>query len=122
MILSLLLPRMGEQMRHGTIHRVLVRAGDALRPGTPLLEVRVDLGAGKAQDCPPVFHFRLMATERAYLRSLQAAAGDRMETGAQLGLASSTLDEPCQPPAARPLRTTSIAIQVDPLAPQEAPP
>ena len=116
MILNLTLPRVGEAMQSGTIHRVLARPGDALRPGSPLLEVRVDLGAGKAQDCPPVFHFRLLSTERAVLRTLLPAAGDLLAVGAPLGVATSTADEPCDGPGARALRTTSVAVQVDPLA------
>ena len=116
MILRLSLPRVGEQMQRGTVHRVLARAGDALRPGTPLVEVRVDLGAANAQDCPPMFYFRLIATERAHLRALTAAAGDVIDVGAALGLATSTPDEPHDGAPTRPLRTTSVAIQVDPLA------
>jgi hypothetical protein len=115
-ILSLSLPRVGEQMRCGTIHRVIARAGDALRPGTALLEVRVDLSASKAQDCPPMFHFRLIATERAYLRTLSVAPGDVLDVGAPLGLATSSPEESCEAAAARGLRTTSVAIQVDPLS------
>lgn len=116
MILSLSLPRVGEQMRCGTIHRLLARPGDALRPGTPLLEVRVDLGAAKAQDCPPVFHFRLISTERAYLRAIAVSPGDVLEVGARIGVATTGPAEAVDTPDARALRTTSVAIQVDPLS------
>lgn len=116
MILSLLLPQMGAQMCRGTIHRVMTCAGDVLKPGTPLLEVRVDLGAAKAQDCPPVFHFRLIATERAHLRALLAAPGDQVEVGAPLAIATTSPDEPFAAPGVRALRSTSVAIQVDPLS------
>jgi hypothetical protein len=115
-ILSLSLPRVGEQMQAGTVHRVLASPGDALRPGTPLLEVRVDLGAAKAQDCPPMFYFRLMATERAHLRALGVAPGDVLEVGGALGVATTTLDESLEGDPTRALRTTSVAIQVDPLS------
>jgi hypothetical protein len=116
MILSLSLPRMGEQMHEGTIHKVLAKAGDALRPGTPLLEVRVDLGAAKAQDCPPLLFFRVIATERAVLRALDVAPGAVLQIGAACGIASSDPAESIEGPAARALRTTSVAIQVDPLS------
>lgn len=116
MILSLSLPRVGEEMRAGTIHRVLARAGDPLRPGTPIVEVRVDLSAAKAQDCPPVFYFRLIATERAHLRTIAAEAGAVLDVGAPLGVATTTADESADGPPARGLRTTSVAIQVDPLS------
>ncbi len=43
--------------------------GSELRPGVPLLEVRVDLQSDQAQDCPPLYFFRLIATERGVLRA-----------------------------------------------------
>ena len=116
MILSLSLPRVGEQMLNGTVHRIIARPGDALRPGSPLLEMRVDLGAAKAQDCPPMFHFRLLATERAFLRTLLPSPGDLLEVGATMGVATTLPDEACDGPGARGLRTTAVAIQVDPLS------
>jgi hypothetical protein len=115
MILSIVLPRVGEQMHRGTIHRVVAQAGEAVRPGTPLLEVRVDIGAA-TQDCPPLFFFRLIATERAFLRSLTVATGDVLDVGTALGVATSTADESFADKPARALRTTSVAIQVDPLS------
>lgn len=116
MILSLTVPRVGEQMRRGTVHRVLARPGDALRPGSPLLELRVDLGAPKAQDCPPMFYLRLMATERAHLRTLAAVAGDVLEVGAAIGVATTTPGESPEGAARRALRTTAVAIATDPLS------
>ena len=116
MILSLSLPRMGEQMHEGIIHKVLAKEGDVLRPGTPLLEVRVDLGAAKAQDCPPLLFFRIIATERAVLRALHVAVGDLLKVGAACGIASTDGADDASAPAARPLRTTAVAIQVDPLS------
>lgn len=116
MIFEVVLQRAGDGMRDGTVHRLLARPGDAIRPGTPLLEVRVDFGAEKAQDCPPVIHYRLVSTERGHLRSWSAAPGDVLAVGAALGVVTSAPDEPAGGPAARALRTTSVAIQVDPLA------
>lgn len=86
-----------------------------MRPGSPILEVRVDLSAAMAQDCPPVFHFRLISTERAYLRSLSAGEGMVVRAGDPLGVATTLADEDAEGAAARPLRTMSVAIQVDPL-------
>ena len=116
MILSLALPRVGAQMHEGTIHKLLAAEGAVLRPGTPLLEVRVDLGAAKAQDCPPLVFFRILATERACLRTLTAVVGQVLPVGAALGIATTSADEPHVGPATRPLRTTSMVIQVDPLS------
>lgn len=116
MILSLALPRVGETMKEGTVHRVIAKAGDALRPGSPLIEVRVDFGAAQAQDCPPLLFFRIIATERAHLRALHAQSGEVLAVGAVFGVATTSDDEKFETPAARALRTTSVAIQVDPLS------
>jgi len=118
MILSLSLPRVGAQMQRGTIHKLIAKAGDELRPGTPLLEVRVDLGAAKAQDCPPLVFFRIVATERAFLRSLDVSLGAVLDVGALLGVATTDRSENAAGTAARNLRTTSVAIQIDPLSRQ----
>lgn len=116
MILSLLLPRVGAQMSSGTVHRVVAAVGDALRPGAPLIEVRVDLESDKAQDCPPLYFFRVIATERGVLRSLDVKVGDVVPAGGAIGIVTSTADETAQGSAARSLRTTSVAIQIDPLS------
>ena len=115
MILSLSLPRIGSQMQRGTIHKLIAEAGDELRPGTPLLELRVDLGTDTAQDCPPLMFFRIIATERAYLRRLYARAGAVHDVGSVLGITTSTRDESAEGIPARAMRTTSVAIQIDPL-------
>jgi pyruvate/2-oxoglutarate dehydrogenase complex dihydrolipoamide acyltransferase (E2) component len=116
MILSLTLPKVGSQMEQGAIYKMVAKPGDELRPGTPLLEVRVDLGAAKVQDCPPLIFFRLIATERAVLRSLWVAAGAIVDVGAPIGLATSTAGESAAGAPARALRTTLVAIQIDPLS------
>jgi pyruvate/2-oxoglutarate dehydrogenase complex dihydrolipoamide acyltransferase (E2) component len=115
-ILSLTLPKIGVQMQQGIIHKLIAKVGDELRPGTPLLEVRVDLGADKAQDCPPLFFFRIIATERAVLRSLNIAHAQVVAVGAALGVATSASAESAEGQPVRALRTTSVAIQIDPLS------
>ena len=116
MILSLALPRMGEITRPGIVRRVIARPGDALRPGVTLLEVRVDLDETNARDCPATIFYRLIATERAYLRTLSVAPGDVLQVAAPIGLATTSLEEAFDGPPVRSLRTTSISIQVDPLS------
>lgn len=116
MILSLALPKVGTQMSIGTIHRLVASIGDELRPGVPLLEVRVDLDSDQVQDCPPLYFFRVIATERGVLRALHVASGDRVAAGTAIGTVTSTADEPLTGPATRALRTTSVAIQIDPLS------
>jgi hypothetical protein len=114
-ILSLSLPKMGDHLLGATVHRILARVGDELRPGTPLLEVRADLGAAGQQDCPPVQSFRIVATERAHLSRLLVAVGDALGPGAVLGLATTTTGENDDGPPSRALRSMSVAIRVDPL-------
>jgi pyruvate/2-oxoglutarate dehydrogenase complex dihydrolipoamide acyltransferase (E2) component len=115
-ILDVALPRAGEQMHEGTVRRLIASPGDVLRPGSPLLEIRVDLSSAKAQDCPPIFFFRLVATERAHLRAWTVVTGDVVHVGGVLGVASTSPDEGTEGPRTRSLRTTSVAIQVDPLS------
>jgi pyruvate/2-oxoglutarate dehydrogenase complex dihydrolipoamide acyltransferase (E2) component len=116
MILSLALPKVGAQMSRGAIHRVVAGVGDELRPGVPLLEVRVDLDSDKAQDCSPLYFFRVIATERGVLRALNVAVGDVVDAGAVIGAVTSTASESTEGTATRALRTTCVAIQIDPLA------
>ena len=116
MILALQMPRAGAQMTQGSVHRLVAAPGDAVRPGTPLLEVRVDLESEKAQDCPPLFFFRVLSTERGVLRSLNVEAGALIPVGGLLGLVTTTADEALEGAPARPLRTTQVAIQIDPLS------
>jgi len=115
MILSLTMPKVGAQMTHGTVFRLVAKAGDELKPGTPLMEVRVDLESEKAQDCPPLFFFRILATERGVLRSLGAEQGALLAVGTPLGVVTSTAAETAEGAPVRALRTTSVAIQIDPL-------
>jgi hypothetical protein len=116
MILSLTMPKIGAQMQQGTIHKLIAKAGDELRPGTPLMEVRVDFGAAQAQDCPPQFFFRIIATERAVLRSLSIAPDQIVAVGETLGLATHSVTEGAEGQPVRALRTNSVAIQIDPLS------
>lgn len=115
MILSLNLPKVGSLMREGTVHRLVARVGDELRPGSPILELRVDLGV-RTQDCPPLFFFKIVATERAVLRALNVTGGQVLPVGSVMGIVTSTALESAEGQPARALRTMSVAIQVDPLS------
>ena len=99
-----------------TVRRVIARAGDALGPGTPLLELRVDLDEANARDCPAMYFVRMIATERAHLRALALSAGDVVLPSAPLGVASTSSEETLDRPPTRALRTTCVSIPVDPLS------
>jgi len=114
--LSLVMPRVGAQLHQASIHKIIANPGDELRPGTPLLEIRVDIGSAQAQDCPPLTFFRIIATERAHLRSLGVALGGLIDAGAPLGVASTDRNESVEGAPTRALRLTSVAIQIDPLS------
>ncbi len=116
MILSLVMPRIGAQVQQASVHKIIANPGDELRPGTPLLEIRVDIGSAKAQDCPPLSFFRIIATERAHLRTVEVAPGGLLAVGAPLGLASTDRTESLDAAPTRALRLTSVAIQIDPLS------
>jgi ethanolamine utilization microcompartment shell protein EutS len=116
MILTVALPRIGTQPQQVTLHRLIAVPGAELKPGTALFEVRVDLGAASAQDCPPLSFFRIIATERGFLRSLAVAQGAALVAGAPLGIATTTLDETALGAAVRALRASAVAIQIDPLS------
>jgi hypothetical protein len=108
MILSLHLSALGAQMPRARIHKVCSQPGEEVRPGTGLLELRVDLGG--ARDCPPLFFCRLVATERAIVRELRVAVNDIVEVGAGLLSLSTTHDEPLEAAPARAFRCTAIGI------------
>jgi hypothetical protein len=116
MILSLSLPKISEHLLGATIHRILAQPGAELRPGSPVCEVRADLGAAGQQDCPPVLYFRVVATERAHLSRMVVAVGDAIGPNALLGVATTAAGESADGAPARALRTMSVGIQVDPLA------
>ena len=110
MLLSLNMPRMGAAMQFGVLRQVSVREGDALTPGSRLLDVQVDLSAGAPQDCPPVYCFRVVCRERVWVRRLSASAGEAREVGDVLALLSTQPDEPLDGPAVRPLRVACAGI------------
>jgi len=116
MILSVLLPKAGMQAGSATIHRLVAAPGAELKPGVPLLEVRVDLESDKAQDCPPLYFFRVISTERGVLRAWHVAEGDVVDAGTRIATVTATADESPEGTPARALRSTSVAIQIDPLS------
>jgi hypothetical protein len=105
---------MGALMSAGTVTTLHIAAGGEIRPGSRLLDVRVDLSAVAPQDCPPVYSFRVVSRETGWVRQLTAAVGEVKETGALLALISSDPAEPLDGSPTRPLRTTAAGIIAEP--------
>jgi hypothetical protein len=114
MLLISRMPRMGDLMRSGVIEKIGVAEGALLSPGSKLFDIRVDLSAAATQDCPPVFSFRVVSRERAWVRRLDATVGDVKEVGEILLLLSTEPAEPLDGPPARSLRVATAGIMNEP--------
>lgn len=110
MLLAIELPRFHELMTTGVVTAVHTAPGTALAPGTPLIDVRVDLSEAAAQDCPPVSWFRLVCREHGVLRALTAAEGSELAPGARIGLVTTTPDEASTGEPMRAARVTVAGI------------
>jgi hypothetical protein len=107
MLLGLALPDFGPDARC-TLIAWHAAPGDALVAGAPLVDLRVDLSGGLAQDCPPVTTCRILLGEAAWLRQTFAAAGDTAPD--RLALLSTEPDLPADGEPARAVRSTAAAI------------
>lgn len=97
-------------MRAAKIRTLFVVEGQFLKPGTKLLDLRIDLGTIAAHDCPPVSFYRISFRDRAWLRKLSVADGDTREVGAELALFSTEEDEPLNGTPGRSVRFTTAGI------------
>lgn len=104
MLLELQVPGVTDLVREATVLRVLVEPGTRIERGTRLVEMRVNLGQVVAQNCTPVFDFRVVANEAGWVRSVNVAPGDIAATGSPLAVVSSVPDESPEGPVGRPLR------------------
>lgn len=102
MLLTLTLPRIGEQMTSGVIKTVHAAEGAALSVGGKLFDVIVDLSAIAPHDCPPISLYRIALREALWLRRLAVAARDEVPVGTPLALLTTTPDEPLDDPLPRP--------------------
>lgn len=110
MILELKLPDIVPQMTGATTECLFAEAGEALRMGSKLVDLRVDLSSAFAQECPPVSYYRIVLREKAYLRQINPKPGDFIERDAPVALFSSSPDEPLDEAPERPLRVTVAGI------------
>lgn len=109
MLLGLSLPDFGPVARC-TLLAWHAAEGARLEPGTALLDLRVDLSAGIAQDCPPVTTCRIVLGEGAWLRRHGIAPGIEIAPAAALALLSTEPDSPLDGSPARALRCTVAAV------------
>jgi hypothetical protein len=112
-LLPLSMPRIGNLMRSALVHRLCIAAGDLVRIGQVLLEVRVDLSDGTAQDCPPISYYRLIARESGTVGGVPAAVGDLVAVGGVIAWLASTLPVSAPAAGARLFRCCVVGIQVD---------
>ncbi len=110
MLFSLTLPALTRQMRSGVIIQLDATEGCPLSVGSRLLDVRVDLSAVAAQDCPPIYFFRLVARERGWVRKVCARVGEERGVGDLLALISTDPEESLDGPPARALRIASASV------------
>lgn len=104
--LPVLLPAM-TAARVETLHAA---PGSLLAPGSKLADLRVDLSATMAHDCPPVTFFRLVLREKAWLRRLAPQPGQLVAVGEALAWFTTTAEEDDQGEPSRPPRMAAAAI------------
>ena len=98
------------QMSGATIECVFAAEGDALKMGSKLVDLSVDLTSAFAQECPPISYYRIVVRETAILRRIEARPGDFVGIDSLVALFSTEPDEPLDQPAARALRVTVAGI------------
>jgi hypothetical protein len=112
-LISLTLPKLLDAMTCASVSAIHVQPGALVPPGSPLADLVVDLSAVAPQDCAPISYFRLVMSEKAWLRSLHVAVGSEVMAGCCLALFTTTADEPDTGAAARSARATAIEILPD---------
>lgn len=110
MILELKLTSIVPQMTGATIECVYAEAGDALKMGSKLVDLSIDLSSAFAQECPPVSYYRIVAREAAFLRKIEVRPGSLAGVDTLIALFSTSCDEPLDEAPARGLRTTVAGI------------
>lgn len=79
----IVIPKLGLTMEEAAVEGWLKQPGDAVAEGEPILEISTDKATVEV---------RSPAT--GFLREATVAAGDAVPVGEQIGLVTSTLDEP----------------------------
>jgi hypothetical protein len=98
------------QMGGATIEQLHARPGDAVKMGSKLFDLSVDLGSAFAQECPPISYYRVVLREAAYLRKLDLVPGQFCQLDEVMAVFSTDPDEDLDQPATRIVRTTVAGI------------
>ena len=110
MLVKFVLPRINEHMDGADVIEVHAAVGDALGVGGRLLDLRLDLSAAAAHDCPPISYYRVSLRERVWLRRLNAKPGGVIQADDVVAVFTTTPDEPLEGEAARSARVTVAGL------------
>jgi pyruvate/2-oxoglutarate dehydrogenase complex dihydrolipoamide acyltransferase (E2) component len=110
MLLELSLSLINPHMTHARVDAILASPGTKVAVGQAILELTVDLSDQFSHDCPPVSHYRVCASEAAWLRHLAISAGDKVAVGALVATFTKIADEVTDDGGGRPLRTTVVGV------------
>jgi hypothetical protein len=110
MIYAFRLPTINPHMSGARIECLFAEPGDALKMGSKLLDLGIDLGNAFAQECPPISFFRVVLRERAFLRKLDPVRGQLCALGELVALFSTEPDESLSAAPAREIRFTVAGI------------
>jgi hypothetical protein len=113
-LLTLNLPDFDSPEAAIAIVKFHVAEGDAVRPGSPLFDVRVQLTEGIAWDCPPISHYRVLSSEQAWVRHVAVARNVDTAIGTTVMMLSTEVGESLEAAATRVLRTATVSILQDP--------
>lgn len=93
MIYAFRLPTINPHMSGARIECIYAQLGTALKAGSKLLDLGVDLSSAFAQECPPISFFRVVLREPVFFRKLNVARGQLCELGELIALFSNEADE-----------------------------
>ena len=110
MIYEFRLPRIVPQMSGATPECVHAQVGDALKMGSKLVDLSVDLTSAFAQECPPISFFRVVLREAAWLRKFNVELGRFSQLDELIAVFSTDQNEDINQSAARQIRATVAGI------------
>lgn len=110
MIYAFRLPLINPHMSSARIECTYADPGAALKNGSKLFDLGVDLSSAFAQECPPISFFRVVLREPAFFRKLNAGRGQLCQLGEQIALFSEKPDDSLDDAPARDIRFAVAGI------------